>query len=205
MLFTSLLALATEPVVPPPPDHAEYTRLSQELQSLAARNAWAGADRTFRALMATGAPPTFEDLVQGAHAARAIGDMGASRDRLVAAKAHQEDREVIDWLWEIDRNYSRVTLKCDVGSGWELASDNQPFNPDHLRAIHYAIDQVDTRCAFDGLLPAGSYQFAHRPFTVRPGVAGVDMDLRGLPPDKRALRAKKKAEKAAAKAAKQGA
>jgi hypothetical protein len=191
MLLWLALALAADPpdaIAPPPPDHAEYARLSQELESLASRDAWAGAERTFQKMIATRVDLDFPDLLFGAHAARALGDMGAARDRLVAATSLREEREVIDWLWDLDRNFSRVTLRCDAGSGWRLEADAVPFNPDQQRAIAWAIAQIDATCTFAGLLPEGGYRFAERAFVVEPGVTGVDMDLRGLPPAKRAKR-----------------
>ena len=46
---------------------------SQELAKLATRNAWAGVERTYKAIVATGHAPSFEDHYSGAHAARAHG------------------------------------------------------------------------------------------------------------------------------------
>ncbi len=174
------------------PDHAEYARLHQELESLAERNAWAGAARTYDKLVATGVPPAYDDLLYGAHAAQAIGNVGAVRERLLAAKELQEEKEVIESLWALDAAYAAVDLRCDPGVGWELTSTARPFEPDQVRAIEFAIGRVAADCAFAGYLPAGSYEFCGHPFDVHPGVHTVGMDLRGLPvPKKQGKKAKK--------------
>ena len=69
------------------PDRAEYNRLTQELELMAGKRAWSGAERVFQSLVDTGAAPSFEDWMRGAHAARALGDLTSVHARLLAAKA----------------------------------------------------------------------------------------------------------------------
>lgn len=183
-----------EPAVP---DRAEYARLTQELEGLAKRNAWSGAERTFQKLQATGWPPSQDDWMYGAHAARAIGDVAATRERLLGAKAIEEDKDVFDWLWSIDQTYASVNLWCDPDRGWALEAETRPFDPDQVRAMEFAVEEIATRCHFEGYLPAGSYTFAGRSFNVMPGVTALDMDMRGLEPTKKQRKKKKKKDKKA--------
>src|SRR5262245_49205969 len=97
-------------------EHGEYNRLSEEMETLVSKSAWVGVERTFQQLAAIGVKLSFEDWVRGAEAAKAIGDISAVRQRLVAANALQEDPRVLDWLWDLDQRYGPVSLKCDPHS-----------------------------------------------------------------------------------------
>jgi len=194
-LCLAATAVAQDDVPPPRPDQGEYARLTQELESLAERNAWAGAARIYPKLVATGVPPSYQDLLYGAHAARAVGDIGSVRERLLAAKEIKEEKEVIESLWALDEAFGSVDLKCDPDMGWALSSATKPFEPDQVRAIEFAIGQVATTCVFTGYLPAGSYTFCGRDFDVRPGVSTVGMDMRGLPVSKKQKKQAKKQQK----------
>ncbi|MEQ1571169.1 MAG: hypothetical protein ABMA64_36410 [Myxococcota bacterium] len=190
LLFAARVASATEDgegsAGTPPP---EYARLSQEVRRLAERNAWEGAERTFRELEATGGPLTFDDWIRGAQAGRAVGDLGATRDRLRAATALREDPDVIHQLWDIDTRFGPVALLCDPGSFLALRADQSSLDPDLLRATEYARAQVHDRCAFEGLLPLGTYHLHEAEFRVEPHRPPVELDLRGLPLGRRARRA----------------
>jgi hypothetical protein len=165
---------------------AEAVRLGQEIEKLAQRNAWAGVERMFDALVATGVPPTFEDYVAGAHAARASGEVGAMRERLQAAHGLREDRQIIDWLADVDAKFGRVTLACDPVLDAALEVESMPFQPELRRAVEFASGILAETCAFDGLLPAGEYWLAwgnyRAAFKVMPRVASVRLDLRGMDP-----------------------
>ena len=163
---------------------AEYTRLQQELEKLASRNAWAGVERTYTAMLATGATLGHNDHVAGAHSARAMGNITAARERLMRANEITEDREILDWLWEIDSNYGRVFLAADKGSkNAVLSCTAMPFNPDQRRAVEFAQQLVTETGVFDGYLPQGAYQFGNpnkTPYSVQvvPRVQSVRIDTR---------------------------
>lgn len=185
-LFALLLGLSSPSVAegsePPSAavNQAEYVRLQQELEKLAARNAWSGVERTYRKLVATGVAPSFKDHVAGAYAARALGDMSAARARLSAANALQEDKQVLEWLWDIDTRYGRVYLACDGGKhSVELAAEAMPFNPDLRRSVEFAIEKIAETCEFDGLLPHGQYTFGGYDVKVQ-RVQAVRLDLRNM-------------------------
>jgi hypothetical protein len=156
---------------------AEYVRLQQELEKLASRNAWAGVERTYTALVATSVPPTFQDHLYGAHAARALGDVTSARQRLLAANTIKEDREVLDWLWEIDSNYGVVYLAADAGTA-ELAVEAMPFEPDAASAVTFAQGRIAETGLFEGYLPQGNYTFGPHAVKVQPRVQATRIDIR---------------------------
>ncbi len=159
---------------------AEYNRLSEELQKLTQRGAWAGVERTFVACEATGHPLSFEDNLAGAYSARVVGNVTAVRARLLRAHDLVEDREILDWVWDIDHNYGRVYLAADVGKA-ELQIEKVPFNPDQARAWEYARDQIAATGVYDGFLPAGDYLFGGIDLEVVPRVQTARIDLRTNP------------------------
>lgn len=156
---------------------AEYIRLSQELEKLATRNAWAGVERTYGLIVQTGVTPSFQDHVFGAHAARAVGDVTSARSRLLKANEIKEDREVLDWLWEIDSNYGLVTLLADRGS-IELKAEVMPFEPDQAMAVQFAQGRVTETGEFEGYLPQGKYWFGPHEVVVQPRVQAMRIDMR---------------------------
>src|SRR5690606_35599656 len=116
MIRTLVLALAITLTVPAvsyaaPGDEAaqaEYIRLSAEMKRLAERNAWEGVERTYERILATGVAPSYDDHFLAAQSSRSIGDVNGARSRLLAANDVREEREVMDWLWEIDSSYGKV-------------------------------------------------------------------------------------------------
>jgi hypothetical protein len=144
------------PSIDPGTNHAEGVRLSQELQSLAARNHWDGVEHTYQKAVDVGAALTFEDHMAGVQAAFSRGDIGAARARLFAANEVRAGQpEVIEGLWDIDTNYARVVLLADLGARLEPAE--MPFNQHHVRAIGAARAQLDHSGTFEGYLPEGEY------------------------------------------------
>ena len=176
----------------PPPDPAtmqhEYRRLSIELHRLVARNAWSGVERTFEKMRQTGVTMQFEDLVAGASAARAFGDVRAVKERLYEASKLESSQEVLGWMWEIESAYGLVFLACDLGkkSHETLQAAARPFDPNQQRAVDFAVAQIQEGCVFDGMLPGGQYTFGDHRFEVVPRVRSVRIDLRGA--DKRRVR-----------------
>lgn len=190
------------------PNRGEYQRLSQELEKLVSRNAWAGVERTYIALLATGVEPSFEDYLAGAYSARALGDVASARSRLIAANAKREDRAVVDWLWDIDSNYNRVLLACDIGQV-ELQPETMPFEPNQRKAVEFAQKAIVEKGFFDGYLPQGRYVFGKetgpdgaerdRTLSVEPRVQSIAFDIRTEEGIREAERLARKAEKKAEK------
>jgi hypothetical protein len=175
-------------------DPAEYTRLTQELEALTSKNAWAGVERTFQELLATGVSPSHLDWYRGAQSARIIGDTGEARARLEHAKGlgAGDERAIIELMWDIDLRYGRVFLACDPGSYITLQSEAMPFDPDLRRSIEFAQGRVREECRFEGLLPAGVYTFYEERVEVRPKVMDVRLDLRGVDIERKKKKALRK-------------
>ncbi|MCB9685220.1 MAG: hypothetical protein H6738_06635 [Alphaproteobacteria bacterium] len=174
------LAGPAAPVVEPEPDPAEYRRLSVELEALAARNAWAGVERTFQELLATGVEPSYGDWMRGAESARLSGDIQEVYLRLMSAKDRSDDnRTAVDWLWDLDHRYGTVFLACDAGSNIVLEAEQIPFDPDQARAIAFAQERVRTSCLYQGRLPGGVYHFYTHTIEVEPLLQSTYVDLRG--------------------------
>lgn len=175
---------------------AEYVRLSDDLDRLMQKNAWAGVERTYAKMAELGIPLSFEDYVAGAHAARQAGDVTAARERLTHANALREERDVLDWLWEMDSQYGQVSLKGDLGAV-TLAAVQMPFDPLMAKSVQFAEAKVAETGVFEGFLPAGTYAFAGITVKVQPRVTAARIDIR----TDEGMEALRKAERRAAKEA----
>jgi hypothetical protein len=203
LLFSSALAFAAEPVVPTAPvpcgqgtteEHAEYQRLSMELEKLAGRNAWTGVERTFHSMVDTHVCLTFENWMIGAHAARGVGDITSARQRLYKAnEVKSGEREVLDWLWDIDSNYGVVFFACDPGRS-ALSVEAMPFDPVQAKAVEFAIARVTDDGLFEGYLPQGNYVFGSNKVIVQARVQATRIDLRSDDPPRREKKKKKEKE-----------
>jgi hypothetical protein len=196
---------ASQPTGGTTEQRAEYFRLSQELQKLATRNAWAGVEHTYEQLLATGVTPTFDDYLCGANAAKALGDVTAARSRLLAANAIKEDREVLDWLWDIDSNYGPVSVMGDP-TKVALKADSVPFDPNQAKAVDFAVAEVTATGTFEGYLPQGTYHFVDsttpggdHAVKVQPRVQATRIDLRSDEYMQKLEKEQKEAKKAAGK------
>ena len=187
------LALVSAPALAQPGDEdaeqAEYIRLSAEMKTLASKNAWEGVERTFQRLEHTGVPLKYQDYFLAAQAARAAGNIAAARDRLLKANDIKENREVMDWLWELDSSYGKVSLQCDPGT-LQLEPESMPFHPDRAAAVRFAEKQVADTGTFEGYLPEGNYTFGKFEVTVAPRVQTVRIDARGMEVGKKGKKGK---------------
>lgn len=155
---------------------AEHVRLSAEIQQLAGRQVWVGVERKYEDLEALGVELTFEDLLYGAYAARALGDTEAAYDRLRRAARLRSSREVVDWLSSIDANYGHVELVCTPVRLAALESAELMLDPEQRKAFEVAVASIQKTGAFSGLLPKGSYTFSGTSFKVEPGL-GVRIEV----------------------------
>ena len=156
---------------------ARYVQDTQELEKLAQKNAWTGAERTFRDMQDLGVALSFNDYYLGAHAARATGDITSTRQRLMAANKVREDKGVLDWMWEIDSNYGVVYLAADPGAV-PLEPEAMPFDPVQASAVTFAQQCLAQQGVFEGYLPQGNYQFGPHKVPVQPRVQATNIDLR---------------------------
>lgn len=150
---------------------AEHLRLSGELEQLSQRQLWAGVDKKFIELEKLGVELTYEDLLHGAHASRALGNMADAYARLKRAAKLDTTKEVLDWLYSIDMHFGMVELVRTPKKGDVLTIGALPFDPDQRAAVERATSAVADNGLFSGLLPAGDYVFCGQAFTVQPGIA----------------------------------
>ncbi len=185
MVVLALLLLQATPAMGQDVDLAEHVRLTEEMRRLARRNAWNGVEAAYRGLLElaarNGDAPTFEEHYLGAQAARALGDVNATYSRLNAAVkcgSPSEVRSAIDWLANIDANYGTVSLLSQLDSAPQIIPRKMPFAPDQRAAIQKASQLVAATGRYDGLLPAGVYEFGSESLLVEPGAASAPLALR---------------------------
>lgn len=157
-------------------EHAEHTRVSEEMRKLAQRNAWGAVESQFQklvALQASGEVLSVMELSLGIQAAQNLGDITAARARLAQAIKIQPTPEFQGALNDIDANYGHVKLAYDkrYGSDRTIVAAVPPFAPDQRAAIAIANNIVLAERDYDGLLPAGDYTVGTHGFAV---VAGKD-------------------------------
>lgn len=150
---------------------AEHVRLSEDIKQLANRQLWTGVEKKYAELEKLGVALSYEDLMHGAYAARALGNTQSAYERLKSAAKLNGTKEVVDWLYAIDANYGQVDLIVHNARGVALECLEMPFDPDQRIAVESAIETVKKDGTFSGLLPKGDYVFAGVPFSVVPGVA----------------------------------
>jgi len=158
-----------------PPDPvliaAEHERLSGDMEQLAARQAWSGLEQKFVELEALGVEPSYQDLVNGAYAARAMGDASAVYDRLRRAAALRPRQAVTGWMASIDTSYGRVVLTTAPPRPVVLVPAVVPFAPDRRAAVDFAVARLGEVGRFEGLLPAGTYDLCGTELIVESGIA----------------------------------
>jgi hypothetical protein len=150
---------------------AEHVRLSGDIEQLANRQLWAGVEKKFAELEKLGVEMSYEDLLHGAYAARALGNAQEVYDRLKVAARVKGTKEVVDWLFTIDANYGQVGLIATPPRGVTLVPGELPFDPDQRICVEAAVEQVKSKGTFSGLLPRGTYTYAGQEFKVEPGIA----------------------------------
>lgn len=175
--LTFALALAAALLASPPASaakdatEAEHDRLSEEIERLVQRQVWSGVERKFLEMEKLGVELTQQDYLHGAYAARELGDIQSVYERLYKAKERKPTKEIIDWLWDIDRNYGHVELMTVPNRSTDLSCELMPFDVTQRKAVEVAISSAQDDGHFVGLIPKGSYIFAGQPFTVEPGVS----------------------------------
>ena len=150
---------------------AEHDRISDELARLAKRQVWTGAEKKFQELERLGVELSLDDYLYGAYAARENGDVLRAYERLQRAARIGGNKEIVDWLWDIDHNYGKVELLMVPSRPAELTAAEMPFDPNQRKAVEGAIKSAKADGMFIGMLPKGNYDFAGQVFTVDPGVA----------------------------------
>ena len=155
---------------------AETVRLRSEMKMLAKRDAWTGVDRAFRAADAIQPNLTFDDYLLGAFAAQALGDVHTTRQRLLTAHTLQEDKTVLDWLWNIDTEYVFVHLASK--STDTLIFLDSAFHPQTRTILEFAQGTLGEEGIFEGYLPSGTYTLGDFTFDVDHESGPIRIDTR---------------------------
>ena len=177
---------------------AEVQRLAEEMNNLAAKNAWAGVDRTYRQLetfgdgaFALASDPAALHFL-GAQAARNLGDIRRykslvqrAKTALLAAGRPADDVQLQTMeaeLTAIDQAYGAVSIaprskrsanaKKGEPVGPELVPAAMPFAGDQRVSIERARTQIQETGSFSGLLLARAYTLRTESFTV---IAGTNV------------------------------
>lgn len=167
----SIALLLSGPALAKDATQAEHDRLSEEVERLVQRQVWSGVERKFVEMEKLNVQLTQQDFLYGAYAARELGNVMAAYERLYSAKELGASREIIDWLWDIDRNYGHVELHTVPRRSAELAAELMPFDVNQRKAVEVATLTAHDDGGFIGLIPKGNYVFAGQPFSVEPGVS----------------------------------
>ena len=180
-LLAALLVLGCSPAALAVDDAvvAEHQRLSDQLKTLAERNAWSGVDRTFQQLQELGVEPTAGEWRIAALASATAGDAGTAHDRYAKSLEVEADDGAAHAVSDYTTNYGRVELLCKPGTV-DLQIDERPFQPDRARAVDFATLAVTEQGTFDGMLPEAVYTFGPYSFAVIPGQDKATFDTRRL-------------------------
>lgn len=153
-------------------DKAEYTRLTEEMKKLSARNAWPAVEATFDSLEELQKKKkvglSVKDLKRGAEAARGLGNIKEAFERIsAAANQATDDKEALDWVEEVKNNYGSVSITIENKADWtSLTAVNPPFEPDKRAAIAYIQAQLAEKGKFEGYIPVGEYTIGGEKFAV---------------------------------------
>lgn len=147
---------------------AEVQRLSEQVRSLAGRNAWAGVSRTYAEAAALGELPCDLHAI-GASGAKQVGDMWAAYQRYEAALACDPDGGHDAQLDAIDRAFGRVKISFQAKKHPPLEPVQMPFDPDQRKVVLLAQEQSEDSKVYEGMLPAGEYRVGGLTFEAQPG------------------------------------
>lgn len=136
---------------------AEKMRLIEELNKLAAKNAWAGVERSYMALTELRVELAFEVHYMGAQSARYLGKTWEVYQRLERARAIDATEEVVTGMDAITGAYGKVHIKGDARKRPVLDRPSMPFATDQRLSVEWGKTVVTETGSFDGMLPEGTY------------------------------------------------
>jgi hypothetical protein len=162
---------------------AEVARLQSEMQRLASRETWGGVEGLYHRLLdleSEGVELTYAEHMLGAQAARALGNVAATRSRLLRALALWETSLARNWLTEIDQRYGTVSVRVPnrQRESYTLAISQMPFQSDQRFAVDFARDTILEDAVFEGYIPIGQYTLGEIEFTVTADQP-VELELSG--------------------------
>lgn len=171
-------SLASETVDEEATRRAEVERLTTTMRRLAAKNAWAGVERTWAEIRALEPEPGAPLLLLAAQAASQRGDLVSVVKRLAEAQAIADTEDVGARLLDLTTAFGPVQLTGLAGS--TLEAGQGAFRPDAIAAFELARKGMAEEGHYQGFLPVGSYTLDGEPFEVVAGtyvVIGSDGSL----------------------------
>ena len=158
---------------------AEHIRLSEEMARLTKRSAWRGVEAAYLKMLELekdGVVLSYENHWFGAQAARSLGDVTSTYQRVKRAFTVDRTEEARTFIQDINAHYAPVDLKIDPKyegpAGLTVAM--LPFEPDQRAAIQAAQEKVVAERGFTGLLPLGEYAFGTTTITLTE--AGAELE-----------------------------
>jgi len=158
LLVVALFGAALSPTVAHACDMAEKLRLGEEQKKLAARNAWAGVERSYEGLVETKCELGYDQHFLGSESARVLGKTWERYVRLEKALGFEENQELKDQMASIEADYGRIEIRGDPRRRPTFSRAEMPFAPDQRKAIEWAETVIANTGSFYGMLPAGDYQ-----------------------------------------------
>jgi len=156
-------------------DMAEKLRLAEEEKKLAARNAWAGVERAYEALLATKCELDYDQHYLGSESARVLGKTYEQYERLQRSLTFGDNPQLQEAMAAIDENYGRIDIQGDPRRRPTLTRDDMPFAPDQRKSVEYAQTVVLNTGSFFGMLPAGNYKVGELDVVVVAGSKDVQV------------------------------
>ncbi len=158
-----------------------YVQLQEEISQFLRRSAWKGVEATYQEMLALtgqgGLSILCEDHLNGAQAARQLGNAAAVYDRLVMAVEAGPSEQAVQWLNDLEGSYGRVRLENTRRDPVLLEPSSMPFAPDRRAAVVAAQEQVEDSGIFEGMLPGGVYRFGGEIVLIAPGDPPIQVVL----------------------------
>lgn len=181
---TVAVAVVPDTAMAQDPNAAEALRLREEMKKLAAKNAWAGVERSYDNLMKLPVDKTFDDHFLGSQAAKYQGKTWEMYERLSRAKEINAKPEIVSELEAMDGRYGRVDIQ---GTFKVLPTVDvvMPFSPDERKSIEWAQKVLSETGSFKGMLPIDiEYKLNGAgyvvPFTPKAGPDWLSLDLHSV-------------------------
>ncbi len=142
---------------------AEAIRLYEEMLTKAKNNKWDGVEAYYLSALELGIPLSYKTHMYGAEAARGLGDMRKSYERLLIAQSlastDEERQKAGDWINDLETNYASVIMIVDVRGAPVFQAVTPPFAPDHRAAIAMAQAELAKDGSFEGFIPNIPFTF----------------------------------------------
>ncbi len=166
---------------------AELSRLSQDMEKLAKRNAWKGVVRKYHEALELDLPILPWVHMLAYEAARNEGDMTLARQAVVRAseaevgkdpKQAEARDQATEQLAGLDAAYGLVKIEVSSKRIPALVRPEMPFAMDQRKAIEVAQAMLAQEHSFQGVLPLGRYMVDGVFFEVVIGTEALTIEVK---------------------------